>query len=158
MSSIWSPKLNSLSHKVTLQISYNICTLIAQHKTVTSPLLVHRKYCIFVPSNQHGKGIEHRGNPCLFLMPAIVTISINIDQFWPPAFHCREQYTSQIAKFMGPSWGPPGFCRPQMGPMLAPWILQSGIRLMPCGHDMRCWDFTVTSNYARCPTSTGIAT
>ena len=28
--------------------------------------------------------------------------------------------SSQIAKFMGPSWGPPGSCRPQMGPMLAP--------------------------------------
>ena len=32
---------------------------------------------------------------------------------------------SQIAKFMGPAWGPPGSCRPQMGPMLAPWILLS---------------------------------
>ena len=26
---------------------------------------------------------------------------------------------------MGPTWGPPGPCRPQMGPMLAPWILLS---------------------------------
>ena len=26
----------------------------------------------------------------------------------------------QIAKFMGPTCGPPGSCRPQMGPMLAP--------------------------------------
>ena len=25
----------------------------------------------------------------------------------------------QIAKFMGPTWGPPGSCRPQMGPMSA---------------------------------------
>ena len=32
---------------------------------------------------------------------------------------------TQIAKFMGPTWGPPGSCRPQMGPMLAPWILLS---------------------------------
>ena len=30
---------------------------------------------------------------------------------------------SQIAKFMGPTWGPPGSFRPQMGPMLAPWTL-----------------------------------
>ena len=30
---------------------------------------------------------------------------------------------SQITKFMGPTWGPPGSCRPQMGPMLAPWTL-----------------------------------
>ena len=34
---------------------------------------------------------------------------------------------SQIATFMGPTWGPPGSCRPQMGPMLAPWTLLSGI-------------------------------
>ena len=34
---------------------------------------------------------------------------------------------SQIAKFMGPTWGPPGSCRPQMGPMLAPWTLLSGM-------------------------------
>ena len=34
--------------------------------------------------------------------------------------------SSQIAKFMGPTWGPPGSCRPQMGPMLAPKTLLSG--------------------------------
>ena len=32
----------------------------------------------------------------------------------------------KIAKFMEPSWGPPGSCRPQMGSMLAPWTLLSG--------------------------------
>ena len=30
---------------------------------------------------------------------------------------CRSCTNSQIAKFMGPTWGPPGSCRPQMGPM-----------------------------------------
>ena len=30
---------------------------------------------------------------------------------------------------MGPTWGPPGSCRPQMGPMLAPWTLLSGYML-----------------------------
>ena len=34
--------------------------------------------------------------------------------------------TTQITKFMGPTSGPPGSCRPQMGPMLAPWPLLSG--------------------------------
>ena len=33
---------------------------------------------------------------------------------------------AQIARFMGPTWGPPGSCRPQMGPMLSPWTLPSG--------------------------------
>ena len=34
--------------------------------------------------------------------------------------------TTQRAKFMRPTWDPPGPCRPQMGPMLAPWTLLSG--------------------------------
>ena len=34
-----------------------------------------------------------------------------------------SQRGSQIAKFMGPTWGPPESCRPQMGPMLALWTL-----------------------------------
>ena len=37
---------------------------------------------------------------------------------------------SQIAKFMGPTWGPHGSYRPQMGPMLAPSTLLSGILLV----------------------------
>ena len=32
----------------------------------------------------------------------------------------------QRSRLMGPTWGPPGSCRPQMGPMLAPWTLLSG--------------------------------
>ena len=34
--------------------------------------------------------------------------------------------TTQIVKFMAPTWGPSGSCRPQMGPMLDPWTLLSG--------------------------------
>ena len=33
---------------------------------------------------------------------------------------------SQITRFMGPTWGPPRSCRPQVGPILAPWTLLSG--------------------------------
>ena len=46
---------------------------------------------------------------------------------------CMKQFlttsfrvTSQTVRFMGPTWGPPGSCRPQVGPMLAPWSLLSG--------------------------------
>ena len=42
----------------------------------------------------------------------------------------NHRYVSQIARFMGPIWGPPGSCRPQMGPMLAPWTLLSGMSLL----------------------------
>ena len=34
---------------------------------------------------------------------------------------------SQIARFMEPTWGPPGICRSQVDPMLAPWTLLLGI-------------------------------
>ena len=44
--------------------------------------------------------------------------------------------TARIAKFMGPTWGPPGSCRPQMGPMLAPWTLLSG---RVCGQKQSSW-------------------
>ena len=33
-----------------------------------------------------------------------------------------EHATTQIARFMWPTWGPPGIWRPQVGFMLAPWI------------------------------------
>ena len=41
--------------------------------------------------------------------------------------NCRWWETRpQRAKFMGPTWGPPGSCRPHVGPMLAPWTSLSG--------------------------------
>ena len=36
---------------------------------------------------------------------------------------CRKK--SQITRFTWPTWGRPGSCRPQVGPMLAPWTLLS---------------------------------
>ena len=36
-------------------------------------------------------------------------------------------YASQITRLMGLIWGPPGSFRPQMGAMLAPWTLLSGM-------------------------------
>ena len=54
-----------------------------------------------------------------------------------PSVSCRPFYKMavidrfntkppQLTRFMGPTWGPPGYCRPQMGPMLVPWSLLSG--------------------------------
>ena len=48
---------------------------------------------------------------------------------------------NQIAKFMWPSWGPPGSCRSQIGPMLAPWTLLSGMS----------WYYPSYVNSRRCP-------
>ena len=41
---------------------------------------------------------------------------------------------SLIARFMGPTWGPSGADRTQVGPMLAPWTLLSGFVLTHWGH------------------------
>ena len=48
---------------------------------------------------------------------------------WQPLFQWGRLHEihSQITKFMGPTWGPPGSCRPQKGPMSAPWTLLSGL-------------------------------
>ena len=37
--------------------------------------------------------------------------------------HCQIWRGSQIAKFMGPTWGPPGSCRPPDGPHVGPMNL-----------------------------------
>ena len=34
--------------------------------------------------------------------------------------------SAQTARFTWPTWGPPGSCWPQVGPILAPWTLLSG--------------------------------
>ena len=52
-------------------------------------------------------------------------------RFWTAAGEWN-QITAQIAKFMGPIWGRPVSCRPQMGPMLAPWTLLSGSYCISC--------------------------
>ena len=49
--------------------------------------------------------------------------------------HVNQDIMPQISKFMGPTWGPPGSCRPQMGPMLAPWSLLSGAIYWAFGGD-----------------------
>ena len=38
--------------------------------------------------------------------------------------------TSQIARFVRPTWGPTGAGRTQLGPMLAPWTLLSGMEML----------------------------
>ena len=44
-----------------------------------------------------------------------------------------------IARFMGPTWGPPGSPWPHVGPMQAPWTLWSGKWLMISLLNSREW-------------------
>ena len=56
------------------------------------------------------------------------TITAAWDQrVWSYSTQRANEVTSQIARFMRPTWGPPGSCWPQMCPMLAPWTLLSGV-------------------------------
>ena len=58
-------------------------------------------------------------------MPFIIIISILIVDV--KLITRRKVFlTTQIAKFMGAAWGPPGDDRTQVGPMVAPWTLLSG--------------------------------
>ena len=49
----------------------------------------------------------------------------NNDQAFNIAIFASE-VIRQSTQFMGLTWGPPGSCRPQMGPIVAPWTLLSG--------------------------------
>ena len=80
----------------------------------------------------------------------------NFVLMWWPLFimNCikvsKDYSSTQIAKFMGPTWGPPGSCRPQMGPMLAPWTLLSGHKLfVKWIPDAAIWEITVVPRATR---------
>ena len=104
--------------------------------------------CLYVLINYTITGSDH-GLCCLYYLiiwtvyekistgyvGAIFSGILIEDLYWRKSlFKChlpfcfgRNVSTSQRARFMGPTSGPPGCCRSQMGPMLAPWTLLSGI-------------------------------
>ena len=56
--------------------------------------------------------------------------------------HSEQGTHSQKARFTWPTWGPTGYCRPQVGPMWAPWTLLSGLtrtwQLRECIDSLQC--------------------
>ena len=62
----------------------------------------------------------------------VLIYALCCEKFEENSWQCYNKITlwhlilPQIAKFMGLTWGPPGSCRPRMGPMMAPWTLLSG--------------------------------
>ena len=62
---------------------------------------------------------------CYILSLGHSELRLLMSSVWNTCNSILPIYT-QIAKFMGPAWGPPGACWPQMGPTLAPWTLLSG--------------------------------
>ena len=61
-----------------------------------------------------------------FLTQTPYNILQAVDGMWPE-LHLIHIEPSLIAKIMGPTWGPPGADRTQVGSMLAPWTLLFGM-------------------------------
>ena len=61
----------------------------------------------------------------IYLLPFFDSVTVFSRSILQPHFLVRYPDS-----FIGPTWGPPGSCRPQMGPMLAQWPLLS-TRLAP---------------------------
>ena len=59
--------------------------------------------------------------------PVVIGLNHSIRPLPGITFYIRTWMFSQIAKFIGPTWGPQGSCRTQLGPTLAPWTLLLGL-------------------------------
>ena len=89
-----------------------------QHKAKESWERCEPLLCLFFPLHFCSKQIKgwlwncfHSSLP-LFLLPSVLQLV--------------DAVILQMARFMGPTWGPSGADRTQVGPMLTPWTLLSG--------------------------------
>ena len=99
-----------LSMKLTLEQQYMLSVLHGQY---------HACWC---SGDFRSQGINRHGiDPKSWNIPFAASEDLTLDQVI--TWCCQE--TTQIAKFMGPTWGPPGSWWAQMGPMLAQWTLLS---------------------------------
>ena len=55
-------------------------------------------------------------------------------KLYPWSAYFFPKRTFLIARFMGPTWGPSGADRTQVGPILAPWTILSGITSIHWSH------------------------
>ena len=65
--------------------------------------------------------------PLLYCTNGFAKPPLMLEHWQIITFYKKPWIWSQIARFMGPTWGPPGSCRPQIYPMLTPWTLLSGM-------------------------------
>ena len=68
-----------------------------------------------------------------------------------------QNEASLIARLMGPTWDPSGADRTQVGPMLAPWTLLSGIFCVSAEMRFDEKSFTEAPRYNRCVTVSAVA-
>ena len=82
---------------------------------------------VSVPSDQHHSALRDR-NGWLKVWKTRLT---RYQHSRLSRYHLGK-ITSLISRFMGPTWGPSGADRAQVGPILVPWTLQSGIQISNC--------------------------
>ena len=88
---------------------------------------VHRKYVNICPGNGLllFSALNHYMHE-LMIVQCIYPSSDN-NVFIVESYVGHRQLPSQIARLMGPTWGPFGSDRTQLSPLLAPWTLLSGL-------------------------------
>ena len=103
----------------TMQTIYNLRT---QYPIKLHVTLWHCVGWLFVVDRSSGLIMKFLGSIISFCTTSLSVHVLYID--------------SLTARFMGPTWGPSGTDRTQVGPMLAPWTLLSGALLLRkrCGY------------------------
>ena len=109
-----SVMINNIDYEYYITITQWFSTLAMEcYRALIYHLLKQVKHAFKTLSPPFGKGFEN----IFFNIQWVNTLPKGISWLF------RE--STQIG-FMCPSWGPPGSCRPQVGPMLALWTLLSG--------------------------------
>ena len=103
------------------------CIICREWQFSTAPNMdTYTRYFMTTMPHMHG-GMRQLNHALLYsiISTRVFTFIWNLyDYRWLP---CRRPIAFLIARFMGPTWGPSGADRTQVGPMLAPWTLLSGI-------------------------------
>ena len=77
--------------------------------------------------NIHNRVCKYRQRGCYSTLCSYIYRKISVAMM-PNLYSVTSQWiVSLIARFMGPTWGPSGADRTQVGPMLALWTLLSGM-------------------------------
>ena len=75
---------------------------------------------------------------------------------WNDGFHSSTGRKSLLERFMGPTWGPSGADRTQVGPMLAVWTLLSGMDSSHIGSLTKNFDVSIMCAWANAWTNVGV--
>ena len=87
--------------------------------------------CLMLLINWSATGTDHIHHTYIGYWSIDPPLWSNFSKIWISKLHVekllwKHDMDTQIARFMGPTWDPPGADRTQVGPVLAPWTLLSG--------------------------------